>query len=263
MQTIQETRTANRARPNSQSPAMSYEDRLKELQQCAQARNPIMCPTCGDTRRIRTDLPVGHPDFGKTQPCPKCNRDALIIQSGINPDERHIRLSDLVTNGRPGAAKMAQAARTFIDGGFIGSLAFFGDYGNGKSTTMKAIANAAIDAGIETRYMSAKELLDYVREAFDSQKAGDTDAGRITRLASTRLLLIDEMDKARLTEYAREVQTHLFDVRYRQAAQFGTVVAWNGTQRSLELPWVLSRLSEYPMIENKDADMRPTLGRLK
>jgi DNA replication protein DnaC len=157
---------------------------------------------------------------------------------------------------------MVKAASVFAQT-FTGLLSICGGYGNGKTTLLKAIANAALDRGVEVRYMTMKDVMDYAREAFDSQQAGDTDAGRITRLAKTRLLVIDEMDKARYTEYAREVQTHLFDVRYRCADELGTVVAWNGNRQSLPLPWVVSRLSQYPMIENNDADMRPLLGGAK
>jgi len=74
------------------------------------------------------------------------------------------------------------------------------------------------------------------------------------------VLAIDEVDKARVTDYAREVQTHLFDARYRNHAALGTVVAWNGDFDAIDLPWVQSRLSEFPVVTNFDKDMRPLLG---
>lgn len=180
--------------------------------------------------------------------------------SGLNPIERKIGMGDIEIGGRKGAAAMMQAARDFLAGGCNGFLTFHGLYGNGKSTMMKALANECISRGIEARYITMNEVMIYAREAFDSQKAGDSDYGRITRLAGIRVLFIDEIDKARLTDYAREVQTHLFDVRYRQSHLLGTVVAWNGGFRDIALPWVLSRLSEFPVVENRDADMRPLLG---
>jgi DNA replication protein DnaC len=97
-------------------------------------------------------------------------------------------------------------------------------------------------------------VLNYAREAFESQKQGDTDYGRITDLARYPVLVIDEVDKARVTDYAKEVQTHLFDARYRKAHEMGTVVAWNGSFESLELPWVRSRLSQFVVVENRVAD---------
>jgi DNA replication protein DnaC len=190
-----------------------------------------------------------------------CNPDALAKKCGLTPFERRIRFEDVATEGRAGAAAMVRAAREFVSNGMKGFLTFHGGFGNGKSTTMKALINACIAAGEpDVRYITMSEVMAYAREAFESQQAGDSDYGRIERLAKVRVLVIDELDKARLSDYAREVQTHLFDKRYRCASDFGTVVAWNGAFATLDMPWVRSRLSEYPVVENLDADMRPLLG---
>lgn len=198
--------------------------------------------------------------FGRYIPCPKCNSEAVIIASGLNPLERKISFADIETQGRPGAAKMMSAARTFISEGRRGFFTVHGGFGNGKSTILKAIVNDCITSGVEARYITMTEVMVYAREAFDSQQKGDSDYGRISRLAKVQVLVIDEVDKARVTDYARELQTHLFDVRYRNAHQLGTVVAWNGRFDAIDLPWVRSRLSEYTVIENRDADMRPLIG---
>lgn len=182
------------------------------------------------------------------------------MASGLNPLERKITFADIETQGRPGAAKMMSAAQRFIAGGRRGLLTVHGGFGNGKSTLLKAIVNDCVTAGVEARYITMTEVMVYAREAFDSQQQGDSDYGRIAKLAKTTVLVIDELDKARVSDYAREVQTHLFDVRYRNVHQLGTVVAWNGRFDAIDLPWVRSRLSEYPVVENSDADMRPLIG---
>jgi DNA replication protein DnaC len=197
--------------------------------------------------------------FGKVLPCPICNKDAVASATGLNPKERMITFADLETDGRPGAARMVQAAEDFLKE-CAGFLTIHGEYGNGKTTLLKAIVNACVDKGISARYTTMSEVMAYAREAFDSVQQGDSDYGRITKLAQVEVLVIDEMDKARVTEYAREVQTHLFDVRYRQSHVVGTVVAWNGPFEAIDLPWVISRLSQFMVVENNDKDMRPLLG---
>lgn len=182
------------------------------------------------------------------------------MTSGLNPRERKITFADIETVDRPGAKRMMIAAQDFIKHGWRGFLAIHGGYGNGKSTLLKALVNACLATGGEARYITMTEVMIYAREAFESQKAGDSDYGRIAQLAQVPVLVIDELDKARVTDYAREVQTHLFDVRYRNADSLGTVVAWNGAFGTIDLPWVLSRLSEYVVVENLDADMRPLIG---
>ncbi len=205
-------------------------------------------------------MPFGHPVFGRYFPCPACNADAVIAASGLNPLERKITFADIETKGRPGAARMMSAAQSFISSGRNGFFTIHGGFGNGKSTILKAIVNDCLTAGVEARYITMNEVMVYAREAFDSSQSGDSDYGRIAKLAKTTVLVIDELDKARVTDYAREVQTHLFDVRYRNAHQLGTIVAWNGGFAAIDLPWVRSRLSEYPVVENGDADMRPLIG---
>ena len=198
--------------------------------------------------------------FGKLFPCATCNKDAVAGSTGLNPVEREIRFADIETDERPGAAKMLKAARQFIADDCTGFLTVHGGYGNAKTTLLKAIVNECVSKGLSARYITMTEVMAYAREAFESQKQGDTDYGRITDLAKLHVLAIDEVDKARFTEYAREVQVHLFDARYRNSHAVGTVVAWNGDFHSIDLPSVLSRLSQFVVVENNDKDMRPLLG---
>lgn len=205
-------------------------------------------------------MPLNHPMFGKLFPCATCNKDAVAGSTGLNPVEREIRFADIVTDNRPGAEKMLKAALQFIQEGCTGFLTVHGGYGNAKTTLLKAIVNECVSKGLSARYITMTEVMAYAREAFESQKQGDTDYGRIIELAKVHVLAIDEVDKARFTEYAREVQVHLFDARYRNSHAVGTVAAWNGDFHSIDLPSVLSRLSQFVVVENNDKDMRPLLG---
>lgn len=198
--------------------------------------------------------------FGKNFPCPTCNADAVTIRSGLNEMERTVRMRDVITDGRPGAARMVKAATEWIATGCKGFLTIHGGVGNAKSTVLKAIVNDCVERGLDVRYVTMTDVMAYAREAFNSDMKGDSDLGRIRELANTQVLIIDEMDKARLSEYAREIQTHLFDARYRNAYTLGTVVTWNGGFDAIDLPWVLSRLSQFTVVENNDPDMRPLLG---
>jgi chromosomal replication initiation ATPase DnaA len=202
---------------------------------------------------------MGNPHFGKLYPCPKCNQDGITQRAGLYPNERVMSLADIGTKGRPGAAAMVKAGRALLEQQ-AGMLAVHGGYGNGKSTFLKALTAELVRAGVEARYTTLAELLQYAREAFDNKMAGDTDAGRIKEWANLPAVLVDECDKVRVSEYAREIQTYFFDIRYRRAGELLTVAAWNGGRDGIGLPWVISRFSEYSIIENRDADMRPLLG---
>jgi hypothetical protein len=217
------------------------------------------CEYCEDNRFVRFGVPFGDYRFGRLYPCPKCNQEGITQRAGLFPNERGLKLADIETAGRPGAAEMVAAGRKLL-GDKAGMLAIHGDYGNGKSTFLKALTAEFIREGIEARYTTLAALMQYARDAFDSQKAGDTDTGRIAEWAALPVVLVDECDKVRMSEYSREIQSYFFDVRYRRANELVTVAAWNGRSDAIGLPWVESRFSEYRIINNRDADMRPLLG---
>ena len=210
-------------------------------------------------RFVRYDVPFGHHLFGRLNPCPKCNQDGINQRAGLYPNERGLKLADIETAGRPGAAAMVAAGHKLL-ADKSGMLAVHGGYGNGKSTFMKAMTSEFIRIGIEARYTTLAALMQYAREAFDSLKAGDSDTGRIAEWARLPVVMVDECDKVRTTEYAREIQTLFFDERYRRANELVTVAAWNGNVDAIGLPWVVSRFQENRVIANLDADMRPLLG---
>lgn len=193
--------------------------------------------------------------------CPECNPVALESECGLSQRERMRRLSQVVTHGRPGAEAMLEAAHDFLRQK-TGMLSLYGTWGNGKSLILQALVNECREQGVEARYITATELIMWLREAFD-EKILETDRARVERLARVPVLCIDELDKARDTPFAREMQQHLIDRRYRDSHLLGTVFAWNGSFNVLGLPAVSSRLSEFSVVENTDPDLRPIVGALK
>ena len=232
----------------------------KPLSSSASASRAAVCETCGGLGQVRYDVQIGDPRFGKLFPCPSCRVDAMVQSAGLTLAERSTTLADIETRNRPGAAAMLRAAREWIASGRVGTLTVHGGFGNGKSTLLRAIVNDCIAHDVEARYVSMIEVLAYAKEAFGSTEAGDSDFSRLNKLARTQVLVIDELDKARQTEYAVQLQNHLFEVRYRERDRLGTVVAWNGGFEDFDLPWVRSRLSEGVVVHNADAGMRPLLG---
>jgi len=224
---------------------------------------PSTCPNCNGQKYIRFEVPITDPRWGRAIPCEVCNRVDLSALAGLTQGELAITLDDLETAGRPGTFEMVQAARTLAAEEFQGMLAIYGRYGNGKSTAGKALVNMALARGLQAKYITLGEILAYAREAFSTNAQADSDYGRITTLAKIPLLVIDEVDKARVTEWALELQTHLFEQRYRHADRVATVLIWNGEFEDMSLPWVRSRLSEFCVVRNDDSDMRAAIGQVK
>lgn len=219
---------------------------------------PSVCHECNGQRYYAYDVEFGHPYFGQLFPCPVCNQIAIDSACGLKTHERSITLDALKTSGRIGTAKMIEAATRFISKP-RGFLSLHGRFGNGKTTVLMAIVNGVINNGTKARYLTASELLSYLRETFNNETK-ESDYDRIHELAKIPVLCIDEMDKLRDTPYSREIQQELINLRYRDAGVLGTVLAWNGELDSLPWPAVVSRLSEFTVIRNDDSDMRKLIG---
>lgn len=228
-----------------------------------------MCPNCAGAGWYRLDVQVGHPKFGRVIRCEcKAAEDATRLQrlSGLTDIERKARLADVVTKGRPATETMVRACAEFLDRP-CGMLTIHGTSGNAKTVALQACVNALIDVGVEAVYITAFDLISYVREAFAFDKStgvhemkNDSAYDRIVRFGSVRFLAIDEFDKIKMTDWVEQEITDLIDRRYRLGLdeQAGTMIAMNGSPR--ELPaWIYSRLSQGVIIRNDDSDLRPHL----
>jgi DNA replication protein DnaC len=224
--------------------------------------NPApVCPECNGERYFRYDVSLDHPYFGRLFPCPACNKQTMEFLSGLNDAERLITFDSMrKIAGRVQSARMISAAEAFAKNP-TGFLSIHGTFGNGKTMCLMAIVNAVISQGVEARYMTAADLAAHMRKAFSSVEKTDDDYDRLHTLARIPVLCIDEMDKLRNTEYSREIQQELINLRYRDAGVLGTVLAWNGELAALPFPAVVSRAQEFVVIENRDSDIRPLLGK--
>jgi hypothetical protein len=133
---------------------------------------------------------------------------------------------------------------------------------------LQAVVNAMLDQNIEAVYVTAFDLISYIRSAFFQDRHTkildviDTDAyQRLQRFERVKVLALDEFDKVKVTDWVRDQLTDLIDRRARMAedGKGGTLIAMNDPLDLL--PWIASRLKRYTIIHNTDEDMRPVLSR--
>lgn len=179
------------------------------------------------------------------------------------------RLSDI----KPiqGNQEMLKAANDFINTP-AGWLYFWGGPGNAKSEALIAIVNELNASGRGPAvYTTFTRLIDWMRDSFRERKAqekdADTDLGyiqRFNRILKIKCLAIDEMDKARSTEFADEFRFHFLDERYRQAVhgQTCTIFASNSNPNTLPEPlYDRVRDGRFVIVENKAGSARPNMRR--
>ena len=94
-----------------------------------------------------------------------------------------------------------------------GVLALYGDYGLGKTHLLAAIANAHRAAGRACLYASAVTLFDVMQDRI-GQNRDYHDLLR--RTLSTPLLLLDDIDKPKPSEFRQEMYYQIIDGRTRQ-----------------------------------------------
>ncbi|MDQ3247889.1 MAG: ATP-binding protein [Chloroflexota bacterium] len=211
--------------------------------QTAQHKVGEICPICGGNGYMMTDLPIGHPDFGKAVPC-RCRAQARM--------ERRIRtlqhLSSLDTVRRltfetfipepthlpPDKAfnlRRAYETCVYFAQEPEGWLLLTGTYGCGKTHLAAAIANARLDVGQQALFMVVPDLLDHLRAAFNPQSETSYDE-LFEQLRTTPLLILDDLGTQSSTAWAQEKLFQLLNHRYN--AQLPTVITTNQRLEDLE-----------------------------
>jgi chromosomal replication initiation ATPase DnaA len=220
------------------------------------------CPHCGGQGFYGYNVPIGDPRFGKAFPC-DCTAAYRSAQlqaiSGLNIDEQHVTLADVIESG-PGTSAMVSAARAFVTQP-AGIVTFWGGTGNAKTLVLQGVVNECIQRGVMAIYVTMLDLIEYIREAYNDKQDQRYESAwkRMERLAQVPVLCLDEVDKVKASEWTIERETAIFDKRYRLglARQVGTLLAMNANPDRLP-EWIYSRLSDgrNKIIRNADPDMR-------
>lgn len=201
------------------------------------------CPYCGGIGYLRKDVPLGHPDFGKIEPC-------VCRQGDINRQVRqklfslshleelsHLTFDNFEPRGRVGLwPKQADSlelahthARQFAQH-LEGWLLFQGDYGCGKTHLAAAIANFAVGMGVPTLFITVPDLLDSLRFAYQDHDA--TFEERFEQIRQAPLLILDDFGTQNATAWAQE---KLFQIlNYRYINQLPLVVTTNLSMQEIE-----------------------------
>ena len=135
-----------------------------------------------------------------------------------------------------------------------GVAAIYGGYGVGKTFLLKALVNEAVAVGITAVYHNLPRLLEILRESYGK----DATMGQsqiLDRLYTVRVLAIDELDKARMSEWAQERLFMVLEHRYSRADTLATAVSFNDWEQVP--PYLLSRFSQFKMVKIDCADLRP------
>lgn len=185
-------------------------------------------------------LPDGKTDYRNTVPC-RCvkktgdgkRRRRLEEYSNLGA-LKNFTFDKLSPQGRSGNTSSQQrfnaafnAAKKFADNP-SGWMVFIGQTGSGKTHLAAAIANERIEHEAPVFFITAADLLDHLRAAFNPE-SGMTYDQMFEQVRSTPLLILDDLGIQSSTPWAQEKLDQLINHRFNH--ELPTVIT---TERTLE-----------------------------
>jgi DNA replication protein DnaC len=174
---------------------------------------------------LRTDVPVGHPNFGRLEICVCRQRDVSQqvrerLYSLSRLDElKELTFDSFQPRGQKGLGEMQansleaafNQARIYAQN-LNGWLLLRGGYGSGKTHLAAAIANFAVGMGVPTLFLTVPDLLDMLRFSYDSEDT--TFEQRFNEIRNASLLILDDFGTQNATSWAQEKLFQIINYRY-------------------------------------------------
>ena len=177
------------------------------------------CPRCGGARFVRRARKLDDPLFGRAEPC-----TCVLDETGEVRRSRLERISNLgaltrftfdALEGEATAAAAAQV-RAYADEP-DGWLVLKGPSGSGKTHLAAAIANERITRGEPVLFMFTPDLLDGLRGSYQPAEGEPGFDALFEQVRNAPLLILDDIDAAASSEWAREKLFQLVNARYNAA----------------------------------------------
>jgi DNA replication protein DnaC len=183
------------------------------------------CPHCGGIGYLRSDVPVGHPNFGRLEVCVCRQRDVsqqvrehLFSLSHLD-ELKELTFESFRPSGQIGigekqanSLEMAYNQANHYARNLNGWLLLQGGYGCGKTHLAAAIANFAVEMGVPTLFLTVPDLLDMLRFSYDSEDTTFED--RFNEIRNASLLILDDFGTQNATGWAQEKLFQIINYRY-------------------------------------------------
>lgn len=217
------------------------------------------CPICHGLGYVRADVPVGHADFGKVQPC-TCRSEEILnavekrLFSFSNLSAlSHMTFESFLPQGKDGLSALnAASVRSAYDRALEyaqsldGWLLLEGKYGCGKTHLAAAIGNAVVrDKALETIFITTPDLLDALRFAYSDPD--ETFESRFERIREIPLLILDDFGTHNATHWAQEKLFQIINFRYIN--RLPTVITTNLALDDVESR-IRSRLQDERLVQH-------------
>lgn len=132
----------------------------------------------------------------------------------------------------------------------FGMLYIVGEYGVGKTVMAKAATARLLQKGVKALYTRQSQMMTWLRSAYDEQSGQRAYAERIKQYCQVDWLVIDELGRDRMTDFARESLAEIIDARYQGAVSKRnmTVLISNDKPETILQPYLVDRIRD---VKNK------------
>lgn len=107
-------------------------------------------------------------------------------------------------------------ANNFNPGEYIRGLTVYGPVGSGKSFLLGCIANNLIMRGIDFKYIVYTDLLQQIRNTYESNEEDVNEKVLLEEVQETPVLLIDDLGTEKASEFTASILYQIIDKRYRE-----------------------------------------------
>ena len=126
------------------------------------------------------------------------------------------------------------------------NLILFGNYGTGKTMLMSILARSlAKDYLFQPYFVNLVDFMNEIKDTFNSSN-NKTAKQTLEKYSKSEFLFLDDIDKIKPTEYAKETIYSL--VNYRTEHELPTIISANHTPEELDLNYfdeaIVSRLAD-------------------
>lgn len=122
----------------------------------------------------------------------------------------------------------------------------FGECGIGKTVCARAYTVEAIQAGMRALYTRQSELVNRLRSSYDTEHGQEEYQSRLNFYKNMDWLVIDELGRDRMNDFARESLAEIIDARYTSALNRNkvTVLVSNFAPEEIFPAYIVDRIRD-------------------
>jgi len=127
-----------------------------------------------------------------------------------------------------------------------GLVYLYGTPGIGKSVCARAYTVEAINAGMRSIYTRQSEMMNYLRASYNTDYGQDEYQSRLNRYKNVDWLVVDELGRDRMNDFAQESLAEIIDSRYTSALKRNkvTVLVSNFPPENIFQAYITDRIRD-------------------